>query len=307
MQKSIDGRLARTAEGQHGIFDRELLGALGYTKRQRARRVADGRWIELYDGVYRLGGAPKTWRGDLLAAVRAGGKHAAASRRSAASVWNLPGGDQHLQEVLCRRWLRTQRPGLVVHESKVLTAADVTIVDAIPVTTVERTLLDLGAVRSPATVERAVEAALRADLTTIDALEATVRRLGRRGRNGAGVLRAILETRTVDRALTESDMEILLLQVLRANGLPEPIVQYEIQNGGRLIARVDAAYVEWKIALEYESYAFHTGKHALVRDSARRNAMVAIGWKPISVTWEDLRSGGVRLCAAILAAKRRAS
>jgi hypothetical protein len=295
--------LARITEQQHGVFDRRVLDRLGFTKGERHRRVERGIWVPLYDGVFRLGGAPITWRGSLLAAVLAGGSGAAASHRGGAAVWDVPGGDRRLQELMCRRWRRAQHDGLVVHETKVLTAADVTVVDAIPVTTIERTLLDLGAVRSPNTVEMAVEAALRRELTTIDALEATVRRLGRRGRNGAGVLRAILGLRTVDRALTESEMELRLLQVLRRNGLPEPVTQYEIWHGGRFVARVDAAYVEWKIALEYESFAYHTGRGALVRDSARRNQIVAAQWKPIAVTWNDLVTGGHRVCADILAAR----
>jgi len=172
---------------------------------------------------------------------------------------------------------------------------------------VERTLLDLGAVRHPDTDERAVEAALRADLVTIDSLEATVRRLGRRGRNGAGVLRAILAQRTVDRALTESDMELLLLQVLRKNGLPEPLLQYEIWHHGRFIARVDAAWIEWKIALDYDSIAWHTGRSALISNSARRNLIVAADWKPITVTWPDLKSGGEEVCRVIRSAMQASS
>jgi hypothetical protein len=37
----------------------------------------------------------------------------------------------------------------------------------------------------------------------------------------------------------------------------------------------------------------------LLRDSARRNAVVAAGWLPIAVTVEDLRTGGHAVCGAI--------
>ena len=302
MHNERDDALARIIEHQHGVFDGRVLDAIGFTKRERSIRL-ERRWTTVYENVFRLAGAPVTWRSRLLAAVLAGGPLGAGSHRSASAVWRLPGGAEDLQELLCRRWRRTKHAGLVVHETHVLSPLDVTCVDAIPVTTVERTLLDLGAVRPPAVVEAAVEAALRRDLTTLDALEETLRRLGRRGRNGVGVLRAILAARTVDRALTESEMELRLLQVLRRNLLPEPVTQFEIWRDGRLVARVDAAFVEWRIALEYESFTHHTGKAALVRDSARRNEIVACGWKPISVTWEDLRTGGRQVCAAIRAAR----
>jgi hypothetical protein len=181
------------------------------------------------------------------------------SHRSAATVWNVEGGDERLQEIQCLRWRRPKEPGLIVHESKALDARDVTVVDAIPVTTIERTLLDLGAVRHPLTVERAVETALRRELTTLPDLRSTMRRLGRRGRNGVGVLRRIIDERDPD----------------------------------------------LRIALEYESLAWHKGKEALIRDSARRNAVVAAGWLPISVTVEDLRTGGQRVCAQIRRVRAR--
>ena len=98
-----------------------------------------------------------------------------------------------------------------------------------------------------------------------------------------------------------------MLQVLRANGLPLPVVQFEICHQGRFVARVDAAYPDLRIALEYESFEWHTGKAALIRDSARRNAMVGAGWLPISVTWEDLRSGGHQVCTEIIRARHRAA
>jgi hypothetical protein len=298
--QELDERVAVLAETQHSVFDRQQASDLGFTARQRTRRLAQGRWEEPYEGVYRIRGGPITWRSRLNAAVLAGGRLGGASHRSAIALWELPGGDQARQEILCLRWRRAKDANLIVHETKALSSSDLTVVDGIAVTTVERSLLDLGAVRSAQTVERAVEAALRDDKTTLAALEATVRRLGRRGRNGAGVLRGVLDLRTPSRPLTESDMELLLLQVLRSNGLPEPEVQYVVRKNGRFIARVDAAYVEWKIAIEYDSYRWHSGKHAHERDNARRNALICADWAPVSATWDDLRQGGTRLCSQVV-------
>jgi hypothetical protein len=307
MRHDLDLRLVHVVEQQHGVFDVAVLDRLEFTPRMRRHRISVGRWVRLHDGVYRMAGTPLTWRGRLLAACLAGGPTAAGSHRSAAAIWDTGGGDRSIQEILCRRWRRSKEPGLVIHETKVLDACDVTSVDGIPVTTVERTLLDLGAVRHPLTVERAVEAALRKELTTLPDLRATVRRLGRPGRNGAGVLRRIIDERDPDRRLTESAMEMKLLQVLRAHGLPEPVTQYEIRDRGRFVARVDAAYPDLRIALEYESLDWHTGKAALLRDSARRNALVALDWRPIAVTVEDLRSGGQAVCDQILRIRLRAA
>jgi hypothetical protein len=236
----------------------------------------------------------------VLAAVWAGGTRGMAARRSAASIWGVPGGDRRIQEVLCARWRRARHEGLVVHETKLLEAFDVAVVDGIPVTSIERTLLDLGAIRSPAVVELAIETALRRELTTVDRLWGLLSRVGQRGRNGTGTLRAILDARAPERKITDSTPEALMLQTVRRHGIPEPVPQFEVWHDGRLVARVDGALPQGRIAFEYESFQEHTGKAALVRDSRRRNDLIKIGWLPIAVTWPDLESGGLVVCSQVL-------
>ena len=71
-----------------------------------------------------------------------------------------------------------------------------------------------------------------------------------------------------------------------------PEFQYEIWHDGRFIARVDAAYPEHKIAIEYDSYEHHTGKLAHVRDNDRRNLLSRIDWRTVSFTAADIQRGG---------------
>ena len=85
------------------------------------------------------------------------------------------------------------------------------------------------------------------------------------------------------------------------------MLQYEIRIGRTFIARVDAAYPDARIAIEYESYEHHVGRGALVRDSVRRNRLLRAGWTVITVTAEDIRSGGSTIVATIREALRRAS
>jgi hypothetical protein len=188
-----------------------------------------------------------------------------------------------------------------VHESKAFEPVDATVIEGVPVTTPERTLLDLGAVCHESIVEMALDTAEKRELVTLDSVRATVRRLGRSGRNGVGPLRRLLDARSPGRKPPESEMETLMLQVIRRNGFPEPVTQFEIRRAGQFVARVDAAYPQWRIAIEYDSYKHHTGQKAIDRDSDRRNKVIAAGWLPVSVTAADLRLGGPVLCAAIRA------
>src|SRR5262245_3281039 len=135
--------LTAVAETHHGVVASHHLTALGFNAAQRDWLVASGVLVRARYGSYRIGGAPASWKGDLLAAGWAGGTRAVGSHRSAAAVHDLTGGDTSIQEVTCPE-LRRARHDFIAHETKELTEQDIEVVDGIHVTTVERTLLDLG-------------------------------------------------------------------------------------------------------------------------------------------------------------------
>ena len=179
-----------------------------------------------------------------------------------------------------------------MHETKLLDAADIGCVDGIPTTSVEQTLMGLAATVHPSIVEMAVDRALYKQLTTIAQLEQFVSRKGRRGRNGIGVLRELVRGLDPLAGVPESAMETKLKQLIRRNNLPMPEFQYEIWHEGRFVARVDAAYPEHRIAIEYDSYEHHTGKQAIDRDAERRSRLQRIRWETITFTAAALRRNG---------------
>ena len=302
-----DARLAATAENQHGIFALRQAAAAGLSAAQIQTRREAGLWTPVFHSAYRIAGAPDTWKGRLLAACWAGGFRAVASHRSAAAIWGLPGSRRQPVEITCPRWRRAQHDDLIVHESKALERVDLDIVDGIPVTAPELTLLQLAAVCHVSVVEMAVDVAENGKLVNRRSLEAMLRRLGKQGRNGAGVLRALLASRDPTRKPAESPMETRVIQALRKRGLPEPVPQFDICWGGEFVARVDLAYPRWKIAIEYDSDEHHGGALAHRRDATRRSRIATAGWLPLTATLDDVRGGCVTLCAAVTAARDRAS
>jgi hypothetical protein len=173
-----------------------------------------------------------------------------------------------------------------------LTPDDITVVRSIPVTTVERTLFDLAAVCGARTVDLAIDNAIRRDLTDFEGLLALLQRVGKRGRRGTKKFRHLLAERDAAYAPTESEREQMLLRVLSEHGLPEPERQISIHDQfGTFLARPDLVYRDLKIAMEYDSFQYHVGKEALVRDSRRRNAIAALGWIVLVATAEDVRYG----------------
>ena len=300
MSADMDVRIARIAAQHHGVFAGHHLNELGVSREFRQTRVREGRWIRIHESVFRIAGAPITWGGLLQAACWAGGTRAAASHRSAAALLDLPAGRHDVVEITCPRWRRARHGGLVVHETTLLEEIDLIVVDGIRCTAAARTIFDLSRTAGLRTLDLNIDAALRRGLTSMEKLMATAARLATKGRPGARRFKAVLAARSPAAAVPESAPERLLARYLVDRGLPEPIAQHVIVDASaRFVARVDLAYPEVRIVIEYESFEHHVGKVALVRDSARRNAVAALGYTVLSATAADLADRGARLASAV--------
>jgi very-short-patch-repair endonuclease len=308
MTNELDVQVARIAAMNHGVFAMHHLRELGATRDERLWRVATGRWESLYDGAFRVAGAPVTWRGRLLAACWAGGERSVASHRSAAALWGLPNGREDLLEISCHRWRRARHAGVLVHESMRLEPADLTVVDGVPCVSIERTIFDSCSFVKRSVAHLMIDAALRRQLTDTARLTQTLHRLATRGRRGVALYRSVLEERQDAQALPGSEPERVLALALVGQGLPEPVMQYVVRGpAGEFVARVDLAYPAERVLIEYESYQEHTGKVALDRDSARRNAMVALGFTVLTATQVDLRDRAQALASAVRRLRAAAS
>lgn len=115
---------------------------------------------------------------------------------------------------------------------------------------------------------------------------------------GCASIRAAL---AMARDKVESPKETETRLMMVAGGLPEPLVQYEEYDGVRLVARIDLAYPEWKIAIEYEGDRHRTDKEQWRRDIRRQRELDDRGWIVIRLTQADLRD-----VAALLDRIRRA-
>jgi len=294
-----DRNLAKIAAEHHGVFSRRHVLAVGFSRDEIRRRVEGGTWLRVRDGSFQIAGAPSTWRGQLLAACWAGGDRAVASGRSAAMLWELPGA-QPVLEITCPRWRRARHVGLIVHESTRLDPIDITVVDRIPCTSIERTIFDMCGTSGSGLADLLIDSALRRRLTTIERLLATRDRLAKRGRRGGANFRSAMERRDPSAALPESEPERMLARYLIEHGLPVPVHQHVVRDHrNRFVARVDLAYPDHGVVLEYDSAIHHTGTLALERDNARRNAMTSLGLLVVVATAADLRDRARRLSAQL--------
>ena len=300
MFTEADRRLAERAARHHSIFTLTDARAAGLKHGQIDRRVATF-WVTMYDGVYRMPGAPDTWHSRLLAACHAASPPAGISHRSGAALCELPGARRDLVELTCRRWRRAKSSGLVVHEQTRIDERDLTEIDGIPVMRPELIVLQLaGRKPIPTYVEAVIQAARRKRLITFESTREVFERHARRGVRGVQVMRTVLDDWDPSLQPTASERETMLVQILRAGGWPRPVPQYEVLDGNGLsVARVDAALPSLRIAIEYDSMQEHSDEFQLTEDARRRNRIVAAGWRVLSARNRDLKAGGTELLDAI--------
>jgi hypothetical protein len=111
-----------------------------------------------------------------------------ASHRAAACLFDLDGFAPRMVEVTVRRWKRRVNESIRVHESTDLADAHCSERRGIPVTTIERTLIDLGAVVPRIRVEQAFDDALQRGLTSPELVRDHFLAVARRG---VGVIRPL--------------------------------------------------------------------------------------------------------------------
>lgn len=136
----------------------------------------------------------------------------------------------------------------------------------------------------------------------VSAMEIAERLESWRSFPGSRTIRAALP---LARPNVESPKETETRLLIGAAGLPEPVVQHEVYDRRRFIARVDLAYPELKIAIEYEGDGHRTSKEQWRRDIQRQRDLEDRGWIVIRLTQHDLGAGSgallTRIRRAILA------
>ena len=264
--------LDNTLREQHGLVtSAQAVAMLG--PHRKARWVSQRKLLMVQPSVFRALGSPETWHQSLMAAALA--TDGVVSHRSAAELWGLiqPAG---YVEVSVRPDRRPRlQPPAIVHRIGDLHPELAAKRERLQLTDPVRTIIDLGLVMSKASVSDALSRGLTTRLLTVPEVERLRDALGRPGRNGTGVVRSILEARSLQSGTEESLLEKRFLDLSRRYDLPSGAVQHEVWASGRFVARVDVAYVSVKLAIEIDGYNAHSSPEAFQRDRERQNRLVA--------------------------------
>ncbi|MGH2719200.1 MAG: endonuclease domain-containing protein [Actinomycetota bacterium] len=274
-------------ETQYGVVSRIQLRALGLTYDQIATKVRQGLLAERHRGVFLVGRRQDDFKQEAMAAVIAGGDGAVLARRAAGALRGIP-NITRWPEVLVDSRRHIKVPGLTVIRTRNLAAEDVTTVFGIPATTGERTLVDLADVYSPAKLRPMVDNFLIHRVANRTKLATRAGALAHPGRAGPRRVLALLDEWPEVKREIGSEFELGLYRILMGAGLELPIPQYEVQTPFG-VKFIDFAYPRVKLALEADSYLWHASRLAFERDRARAQELIALGWRPLPITWGDVR------------------
>jgi very-short-patch-repair endonuclease len=281
------------------VISRSEAIAAGMSDDSIFRLIRSGEWNLLLPGVIRVSRGQSDWHQALAAACKWAGERASASHYSAAPLWGFEGFPPGVVEISAPTKKDARGLGFCLHTIGILEPSEITAISNIPVTSATRTLFDLAAVADPNMVELALEDALRRRLTSIPRMKWFMDVHAKQGRRGITAMRRLLAAKERRVAITESGFEIRLFQELRRADLPLPVPQYVLSENGKTLARLDFAYPEARLGLEAVSYKWHSARDAWARDQSRWNDVVALGWRVLNVTWDDLKNRPAHVVATI--------
>lgn len=260
-------------------------------------------WQRVFRGIYADASLTLTHQTRCAAAIAFLAPEAIVAGRSAATLYGVEvGAPTDPVELLVPPTVsRCRHAGVVVHRASV-DATDRRLLGRIPVTSPVRTCWDLACWLDP--VEAVVwidRMVARGRVTTADLSDWLDRPLvgGRRGRRRFERVLSLTDARA------ESPQESRLRVRLTLAGLRPPAVQHEIyDDDGRFVARVDLAWPQRKVAVEYDGL-WHVGSAAQIHADRRRlSALASRGWTVIIVTSARLRDDFAGLTAELRSALR---
>jgi hypothetical protein len=251
-----------------------------------AKQLKSGLYRRLLRDVYADPGIPADHGLFARGAALVMPENAVLGGRSAAGWFGAPFAstvDPVLVVVPPRSAWRGPR-GVRVHRS-ILTAGEVMTLDdgEIRLTTPMRTAWDVAALETVPTAVAILDGMVRAghlDLEACRRVHAAAR--GRWRSSRVGKVLPLVDGRS------ESPPESWVRVACARAGLPAPVPQFVVLAAGEFLGRVDLAWPESRLIVEYEG-AHHFDELQIRRDDRRYERLVAAGWRVIRLSAADLR------------------
>ena len=290
---------------QFGMISARQLIEKGCSERTIRRMASEGALQTVLPGVFRSPSWPMG-REQLMVAGCLRNSAGALAFTTAGQIHGLRKMFDDRVHLLVPHGSSPDLPGLVVHRCRKIDPEDVVpLGNGMRVTSVARTLFDVGGVIGHRRVVSALENALDRKLVNMDAMSEVTLRLFHRRRPGSREIRSALLARSDWTSALQSDLEVRVLAAIRRAGLPMPVVQYELSFEDGHIVRFDFAWPHIRVALEVDHSFWHVGSEESRKDKQRDRKVATLSWQTLRITEDDVRVGldGVMLdLAAIIRA-----
>lgn len=288
--------ISRLPDGQ-GLWRTEELYAAGLNDRTTRNLVQAGELVRLRRGCYVRGGlwqkqtAPQ--RSLQLILAHAHGtlttstgsfvySHTSAARLHALYLWDVPDMIHVTQQT--HPASSTHGAGVVAHTRRV-TSLDLTTVNGLPSTSLERTVVDCCLVLNYRQSLILMDHALRLGADREKLRDACARLVGR---NGVKTLRRALEGAD---PRSESPGETLSRELLDRLNIKAPELQLQVRTSAGL-HRLDFGWKDEKVALEFDGktkyFDYKPTDQVLFEERRREKELVNDGWRVLRVEWKHL-------------------
>ena len=107
------------------------------------------------------------------------------------------------------------------------------------------------------------------------------------GRRGIVTVRELIALATPK---AESPMESEARLAMHDGNLPSPVLQYPVVDDDGRSWRVDFAWPDLMVAVEYDGFDWHSSPDHLRRDRQKRAALQEAGWRIIGIVADDVRN-----------------
>ena len=293
-------KLRELLASQSGIVSLKQTRELGCPSTSRERLVTSGQLSVVLPGIYRS----TTWpmgRDQLKVAACLRNPCAALAFTTAGQEWGLRRMQDERVHVLVPHGSSPVLEGIVVHRCRKIDPIDlVERPGGIRVTSVARTLFDVGAVVGTFKLESALEQALDKELVRFDELADSVQRLFHKRRPGSREIRKVINSRSDWSDSVQSELELRVLRMMKKLGFPEPEVQFVLRSADGSVIRFDFAWPDVKLALEIDHSFWHAGSAESRKDKGRDRRAALLGWHTLRLTEDDVNLSLEKVMAEVL-------
>lgn len=246
-----NAQIAAIAGRQHGLITTAQLVGAGLSRSGVRRRLQNGSLHTVRRGVHSMSSGPMSREAEWLAPLLSLGDDAVVGYFGAIILlghwkWPLAGN----LDVITRCLHRHSMTDVCVHHSAGLLRRDWTRRERIRITSLPRTLLDLGERLSAWRLTNVMHEAARRNALPVKRINDVADR--NRGRAAVTVLRHALRLHLAGSAGTMSDLEDQFLALVMAAGLPEPLVNHRYTRPDGTSIRPDLWWPEHALVAEVD-------------------------------------------------------